>query len=731
MTEHIKKAAQEYIDQGFAIIPVKPQSKAPALSGWQNRSVGDVDINADFPDGSNSNIGVVLGSQSGGIVDIDLDCPEAVRMASMFLPDTGMVFGRAGSLQSHYVYRVPNCQGRIPFSGPNGDGMLVEYRGNGCQTVVPPSIHTSGEIIIFDTDGEPTTVDHDVLHKQVRQLASAALIAIHWAPGKRHEIALALSGALLSRRWFDDDVEDFIKAVCKGAADDDVSDRIRTVSDTKEAQDKGEPATGLTRLKFLIGDDVVKKLVEWLELDVSDGLGHNSRDEDDVLRCSDIGNAQVLAHQHRYELRYCFDLGCWLRWTGKYWKLDDKAGLERIAENTVRSFPMEAADTPDRTERKGILQWAAKSGNRNRIKAMCEQARHRMQVDQEKLDADEAVINVDGMVIDLRSGATRPAISDDFCTKILTAKYDPAAECPQFLAFIDRIMAGSEDLIGYLQRAMGYSLTGSTREQCFFIAHGSGANGKSVFLNLFRKMSGTYGLNVPMKTLMTTSNSGGVQNDIARLRGARMVTAMEGESNQKIAESLVKQLTGGDAMTARFLFKEYFEFIPEAKLWMATNHKPKVSGDDLTIWRRIHLIPFNVVIPVEERDGELPRKLEEESPGILNWAVKGAVDWFENGLMPPDEVLSATNAYRNEMDTFLQFSSDIIVSQPGSKTLKASVYDAYCNWRREEGGEELNKNELGARMKRLGFEEKRERGARYWRDIILDVDETYMDAIHN
>lgn len=543
MSMHIQEAAQKYIDQGMAVIPVKSLSKMPALSGWQNRSVGDVDITADFPEGSNSNIGIVLGSQSGGIVDIDLDCPEAVRMAPMFLPETGMIFGRAGSPRSHYVYRVANCQARIAFNGPANDGVLVEYRGNGAQTVLPPSTHPSGETVTFYEDGSPASVDHDALDKAVRHLAAAALIAKYWVSGRRHDTALALSGALLSRGWFDDDVEDFVRAVCKGAVDAEVDDRVNTIAATQEAQDRGEPATGLTRLRSLIGSSVVERVVEWLELDVADGLGHNSQNSTDALRCSDIGNAQALVEQHRHELRYCFDLGCWLRWTGKYWNLDDKAGLEHLAESTVRSFPIEAANIIDSSKREDFLDWTAKSGNRNRIKAMCEQSRHRMHVDQDRLDADETIINVNGTVIDLQNGDMRAAKPEDFCTKTLETHYDPDADCPQFMAFLDRIMGGSEDLIRYLQRATGYSLSGSTREQCFFIAHGSGANGKSVFLNLIRKMSGAYGLNVPMQTLMAKSTSGSVPNDIARLRGARMVTAMEGESNQKMAESLVKQLT--------------------------------------------------------------------------------------------------------------------------------------------------------------------------------------------
>tara|TARA_R100001086_G_scaffold231437_1_gene152166 strand:- start:392 stop:1318 length:927 start_codon:yes stop_codon:yes gene_type:complete len=306
----------------------------------------------------------------------------------------------------------------------------------------------------------------------------------------------------------------------------------------------------------------------------------------------------------------------------------------------------------------------------------------------------------------------------------MDTEYEPLASCPQFEAFLNRIMNSSTELIGYLQRAVGYSLTGHNREQCFFIAHGTGANGKSVFLNLIRKLMGSYALTTPMTSLVGVKHSSGASNDIARLRGARFVSASEGEANQKLRESLIKQLTGGDTISARFLFQEFFDFTPTFKLWMATNHKPQVSGADPATWRRIHLIPFNVVIPPAEQDGELLSKLENELPGVLNWAIEGSVDWYRNGLMPPPEVLAATEQYRSEMDGFSRFLDDgLVTERVGGWVSKADLYAVYNQWCVDEGLEALTKNDFGTRMNQRGYEEGRRNSVRYWRDVEITSDD--------
>jgi putative DNA primase/helicase len=348
---------------------------------------------------------------------------------------------------------------------------------------------------------------------------------------------------------------------------------------------------------------------------------------------------------------------------------------------------------------------------------MIKLARHHVHVDQDQLDRDDMLLNADGVTINLSDGTTKPNDPSDFCTKITRATYDPDTKCPLFLAFLDRIMGGSEPLKSYLQRAVGYSLTGNMEESCFFIAHGSGANGKSVFLNLIRDLAGAYGQNMAMSTLMQKSNSGQIPSDLARLPGIRIVTAIEGEENQKLAESTVKQLTGGDMITARHLFKKWFDFKPKLKIWMATNFRPKVSGEDQAMWRRIHLVPFNVVIPAEERDGKLPEKLREEFPGILNWAIEGAKQWRQMGLQPPKEVTDATSEYQHEMDTFSRFCSDTIIRKAGAMTGKTQALNSYNEWRKIEGGEELTLKSFRDKMLRLGYEEDRKGNLRFWKDV--------------
>ena len=656
--ESIADAALAYVDRGLVVIPIKCRDKIPLIRQWQTLTLKDVDVERNFPVGTDHNIGVVLGAASGGLVDIDLDCVEAVRIAPLLLPSTGMIFGRKGLPASHYIYRVSDCEKVTRFSGTQNDGTLVEYRGNGGQTVFPPSIHLSGESIRFEKDGEPTSIKHSQLIACVGKVAAAALLAKNWAEGRRHDMAMALSGALLSRSWTQLATEHFLKAVCVGASDTECKDRIKTVATTMQAIQKGQPVTGYTRLQEFIGTDAACKVADWLNLDVHQRMmGHNSNGRTDgALRYTDIGNADKFIESYGDQFLYCYELGTWLCWRGTRWTIGDKASVERSAEATIRSFEQEANDLSDDRKRTALLDWVKRSGNRGHIRAMCEQARHHVSIDQSKLDAQSSLINVRGNVVDLRTGEVRPIKRQDYITKSVGTDYDVSAQCPQFEAFLDRAMDGSKELISYLQRAVGYSLTGDTREQCFFIAHGSGANGKSVFLNLIGKLMGQYALTTPMNSLVNGKTNSGASNDIARLRGSRFVFASEAEANQKIKDSLIKQLTGGDSISARFLFQEYFEFIPSFKLWMATNHKPRFSGDDPAIWRRIHLIPFNVVIPVKEQDRELCSKLETELPGILNWAIQGSVDWYRKGLVRLPKFKQQRSSIKVRWMDFLGFS---------------------------------------------------------------------------
>jgi putative DNA primase/helicase len=281
-----------------------------------------------------------------------------------------------------------------------------------------------------------------------------------------------------------------------------------------------------------------------------------------------------------------------------------------------------------------------------------------------------------------------------------------------WLGFLDRITGADFDVIGFLQRAVGYTLTGATGEQCVFIIHGPGANGKSVFLRTLRELAGEYGVDASIDTFLDRRNRES-SNDLARLAGARFVCATELDEGKRLAEGLVKTLTGGEAIPARFMYQEYFEFTPIFKVWLAVNHKPSITGDDNGIWRRIRLVPFRVTIPQEEQDRELLNKIRTELPGILNWAIAGALAWREIGLSPPAAVAAATDAYRSESDAIGEWLLERCIKAAGSSIQAKLLYDDYAQFIDARGGKAFSMRRWAQRMADRGFEKDEGRLVHY------------------
>jgi putative DNA primase/helicase len=445
-----------------------------------------------------------------------------------------------------------------------------------------------------------------------------------------------------------------------------------------------------------------------------------------TFHCSDLGNAERLAHNYGDILGYCHIWKKWLIWDGTKWSEDETGQVKQIAKKTVRKIYDEARQSEDDNKRQTIGRHALSSESNGRIKAMVSLAQSELPVRSDNFDQNKFLLNCKNGTLDLKTGTLFPHEKDNFITKVAPVNYDKTATCPQWEKFLARIMDNNKDLIKFLQRAVGYSLTGDVGEQCLFFFWGSGSNGKSTFLRTIGTLMGDYSQHTATETLLI-KKKGAIPNDIARMKGARFVSASESESEHKLAENLIKQMTGDDIISARFLHQEWFEFEPEYKIFLGTNNKPIIKGNDYAIWRRIRLVPFNISIPPEEEDHNLLQKLKHESSGILNWAIEGCLKWQLSGLGTPAEVTDATNEYRKEMDLLINFIRECCTEGPELKVTSKNLYSTYSKWCEDNGEIQLKQNWFGRKLREKGFDSKLsgKKRARHWIGLDL-VDQALM-----
>lgn len=435
---------------------------------------------------------------------------------------------------------------------------------------------------------------------------------------------------------------------------------------------------------------------------------------------TDTGNAERLVQRHGEDLHFVAPWGKWLVWDGRRWKIDDTLEVHRRAKDTVRNIYLEAADAEDRSRKREIVKWATSSESAAKIGAMLERARAEpgIAILPRDLDPDPWQLTVENGALDLRTAELRPHERALLSTKLVPAAYAPEAACPRWLAFLDRVMDGNQELISFLQRAVGYSLTGSTAEQCLFFLYGAGANGKSTFLEIIRVLLNDYATQADFTTFLEKKGDG-PRNDVARLFGARVVTSSEVGEGKRLNESLVKSLTGSDTIAARYLYAEAFEFKPTFKLWLAANHRPIIRGTDPAIWRRFRLIPFTVQIPEAERDPQLLAALTAELPGILAWAIAGCLLWLENGLGVPEEVQEATAAYQRESDTLGAFLEDCCQLDEYASVPAKELYDAYARWADEGGEFKHSQTAFGRRLEERGLVWVKRSGVKWRKGVRL------------
>lgn len=675
-------AALEYADFGWHVFPCTPNDKLPLTEHGFKEATTEVEvIKAWWKKWPTANLGVATGAVSKFfVVDVDVKdgAPGLSSLAELKrqygdLPTTATTKTWSGG--NHFLFDyspgIRNRAGILPG---------IDVRGDGGYIVVPPS-QVNGHAYEWMREGEiavpPGWLVNLIVGK--RQDGNKSESGIDWEglrdgveQGQRNDQLFRYAASLRAKSIPFDEA------------------RVRMLERAEKCQPPLDPREAL-------------KILE----------GVYARYLEGPLHLTDYGNSLRLVLRHGGNLRYVPGFGKWFIWEGHRWAEDVDDEVVRRAKDTAIAIYGEAVDAPDDAARKAIVSWATKSEHRERLKAAVALAESELPVIllPKELDANPFLFGVRNGVVDLRTGEFRAGRREDGITKQCNCDFDPVAQCPQWLAFLAKIMNGRQPLIDFLQRALGYSLTGDTREQCLFILYGTGANGKSTAVGVIKEILGEYAKQTDAETWMVRVHAG-PRNDIARLRGARFVSTVEVEDGQRLAESLTKHLTGEDTVTARFLYKETFEFKPQFKIFIAANHKPVVKGDDWAIWRRLRLVPFDVKIAESEQDKELQSKLLGEASGILNWLIAGCRAWQASGLGDPDEVKAATSEYRNEMDILTQFFDDCCEFELHAQAVASVLYNAYKTWAEANGVRYMSSNKFGRKLMERGYQKGRDKSSK-------------------
>jgi putative DNA primase/helicase len=434
-------------------------------------------------------------------------------------------------------------------------------------------------------------------------------------------------------------------------------------------------------------------------------------------RLTDDGNAYRLVDEHGDDLRYLPGEG-WYAWDGTRWLRDASGEAVRRARDLVRKIHAEADESASRGSEddevtKALRRHAKTSASRRGIEAMLAIARsdQRVLVRACDLDADPCLLNAPNGTIDLRSGELLPHERGDLITRRTAVPYDPDAPAPTWEAFLARVQP-DDDVRAYVQRMTGAAATGEGGEH-LHVHWGGGANGKTKFGETIRTALGDYAATAAAEMFLADRRQGAAQPELVRLRGVRLLTASEFDEGSRLNVALVKALTGGDTIAARYLYaNEVVEFVPIFSPWLRTNHRPAISEQSEAIWRRVRLVPFTVTIPESERDLGLQGRLNAELAGVLAWIVEGAVDYLRNGLEPSDGVAAATDAYREEEDVLGAFIADCCVTGAEHTVPAGDLYVAWEAWAKANGEKPGTSNNFGRRLTDAGYPHDRDTAGR-------------------
>lgn len=434
---------------------------------------------------------------------------------------------------------------------------------------------------------------------------------------------------------------------------------------------------------------------------------------------TDMGNARRFVAHCGANVRYVAPWKEWLMWDGRRWRRDETHQVMRLAKETVRHIYEEAESAEDEATRKELFAWAIKSESNTGIMALIAQAKSEPEIaiQVEELDTHPWLLNVLNGTLDLYTGKLHPHRREDYLMKLAPVVYDAQASLQLWNDFLISVTNGNQRLIDFLRRAVGYTLTGDTREDKFFMALGPSRTGKSTFLRAIKETLGDYAMTSGFETFLAKPTSNAPRDDVADMAGKRLVVSIEVDDGKQLAEGLMKTLTGYEPIKARRLYQNGFEFMPTFKIWLAANHAPKVDLSDDAMWNRILRIAFTNIIPKGERKASVRETLtnpKKAGAAILAWAVQGCLEWQQQGLNPPQEIEDATDAYRNDMDPIREFLADccelgVDAENPVRErwVSQAALRELYEKWCKANGQRyPASGKKMGDALRRRGCEVK-------------------------
>ena len=705
-------AALQLIERGVNVIPVGSDKKPVVRwASFQEAHATPDNLRAWFGNGHDHNIGIVTGRISGLVV-VDADGEDGERWAQEHLPETPLMVRTAKGLHRYYKHPGVPVRNRVRLN--TGDERIaVDIHGDHGSVLAPGSRHPSGatyqligrwpasldELPRFDPawiapsptleasargschESKGAPPDRDTLIRRARAYLEKTPPAIEGQGGDVHTFTVAcriVRGFGLDDAdalevlnewnqtclpsWSDDELRDKIDSARKYGKEP-IGGRIDDVELVVRAQQTPEP---LPREEEVL-TDVSSTFTSTHTLD----------------RLTEAGAAERFVRLHGSAIRFDHRRNRWLVWRSHRWVPDADAAVTRLALDFARSWQREAIDLPDPDRRAAVVKFAIQLERRNTMHNVLALAKALKPVADsgEAWDADPYLLGVSNGVVELRTGLLRPGDPADRITMQTAASFDPSARCPRWERFVSEIVGGDAEMVPFLQRAIGYSLTGITTEQVLFVLYGTGANGKGSLTNTLNRVLADYGWNMPFATI-EMQNRSGIPNDLAALMNRRFVSASETNDGARLNEARVKALTGCDPITARFLHGEFFTFEPVGKFWLSVNHKPIVRDDSFGFWRRLRLIPLTQRFDV---DPTLADVLQGEASGILNWCLAGCLTWQRDGLRPPDLVLTATREYAEDSDPLAASLDEACEHDPNAAAGARELFEHYKTWAEKHG----------------------------------------------